>query len=103
VSLEYQLGRGVSVFGGYSDFFNAFFQDDHAKTDRFFLHMQRVEVGVRYVNPNLLGYNLYLDAALTVGYAFDQDWSRGFDVRDLEPLQGTEGTPYVGLVVRGRF
>lgn len=103
ISLEYRFGDGVSVFGGYSDFFNAFFQDEHEKTDRFFLHMQRVEVGVRYVNPNLLGYHLYLDAALTVGYAFDQDWSHGFDVRNLEPLQGTEGTPYVGLVIRGRF
>jgi hypothetical protein len=103
VSLEYQLGRGVSVFGGYSDFFNAFFLDDRPKTDRFFLHMQRVEVGLRYVNPDLLGWKLYLDAALTVGYAFDQSWSHGFDVRDLEPLQGTEGTPYVGIVLRGRF
>ena len=103
VSLEYRVGQGVSVFGGYSNFFNGFFQDEHPKTDRFFLHMQRVEVGVRYVNPNFLGYNFDFDAAVTVGYAFDQDWSHGFDVRDLQPLQGTEGTPYVGLVVRGRF
>lgn len=103
VTLEQQLGDGLSVFGGYSNFFNGFFLDGESREDRFFLQMQRVEVGLRYINGDMLGKGLYLDAGLSVGYVLDQSWSRGFDVRDLENIGSTEATPFVGLVIRGRF
>ncbi|MDB5297874.1 MAG: hypothetical protein JWO31_3857 [Phycisphaerales bacterium] len=102
-TLAYALTDQFSVFGGYASFLNAFALDGEGREDRFFLRMQRVEFGVRYVNPDVLGRGLYVDVALTVGYVFEQAWSRGFDVRDLDPVASTEGTPYVGIVLGGRF
>ncbi|HEX8912891.1 MAG TPA: hypothetical protein VF796_11065 [Humisphaera sp.] len=103
LTLRYQLDNRWSVFGGYGSFFNAFYLDDEPRTDRFFLQQQRVELGVRFVEPDLWGKGLYVDVAVRVGYAFDQAWSRGFDVRGLDPVGRTDDTPFVGLVVRGRF
>jgi len=101
--LEQRLGGGISVYGAYSSFLNGFFLDGEAREDRFFLQMQRVEVGLRYIDADVLGWGLYLDAALSVGYVLDQSWSRGFDARSLESLGSTEATPYIGLTVVGRF
>jgi hypothetical protein len=104
VTAEYKLGSGgVRVFGRYANFYNAFRLDGEPPTNRMFLQMSRAEVGVRFVNPHLVFDWAYFDASLSVGYAFEQNVSGGFDVRDTHPLDEVSDVPYVGLVIRGQF
>ena len=44
-----------------------------------------------------------LDASLIVGYAFDQRFSTGWDVRDTDGLANLSDEPYIGIIVRGIF
>ena len=90
----------VSVFAGYAHFFNGFFLDDVPKTDRLFYEMNRVETGVRF-EGTIVGF--YVDAALTVGYAFQQNFYRGFDARNLDSFSSISDEPYLGIVLIGRF
>jgi hypothetical protein len=62
--------------------------------------MNRVEAGVRF-EGKIFGF--YTDAALTVGYAFEQNFYRGFDARDLNSFSSISDEPYIGLVLIGRF
>jgi hypothetical protein len=103
VMADYKLGGGVSVFGRCANFFNAFRLNDEPQTNRMFFQMSRAEIGVRYVNPHLVFDWAYVDASLSVGYAFEQHVSGGFDVRDLHPLGEVSDVPYVGFALRGRF
>lgn len=102
VTLEYQLGSGFSVFGNYSNFFNAFFQQEERREDRIFYEMRRAELGVRYFNENAYK-GMALDAAIVIGYAFEQQLSEGWDVRDRDPVAELSDEPYIGVVLRGTF
>lgn len=102
VTLEKALGGGVSVFGNYTNFFNAFFQDNEPRENRLFYEMRRAEVGVRYLRDDIFR-GMDLDLALVVGYAFDQQFSEGFDVRGRDPVAELSDEPYIGIVVRGTF
>ena len=103
VAVTQKLAGGVSVFGRYANFYNAFRLDEEPLTNRIFVQMSRAELGVRYVNPHLVFDWAYFDASLSVGYAFEQHLSGGFDVRSLSALDEISDVPYVGLVVRGLF
>lgn len=103
VTAQYRIGGGLSAVARYANFYNAFRLDDQPLTSRMFYQMSRAEVGLRYVNPHLVFEWAYFDASLSVGYAFEQNVSGGFDVRDTRPLDQVSDAPYVGLVIRGRF
>lgn len=98
--VEYNVTRHVSLFGGYSNFFHAFSQDDHPTTDRVFYEMSRAEAGVRY-NGTIKGFQV--DAALVVGYAFEQSFYTGFDVRNLDAAGRLSDEPYIGIQLLSRF
>lgn len=101
-TLEYMIGKRWSVFGNYTNFFNAFYQQDERRENRIFYEVRRAEVGVRYQDPDVFK-GIALDAALVVGYAFDQQFSTGWDVRDRAAAAELSDEPYVGIVVRGTF
>jgi hypothetical protein len=100
VRVEYNLTTTFSVFAGCGNFFNAFAFDDEPVTDRVFFQMSRAELGLRY-NGKVSGFDV--DAALTFGYAFEQNFYSGYDVRDLERFSSISGEPYVGIVLVGRY
>lgn len=102
VRLEYTIGNGFSVFGDYQNFFQGFYLDGQGREDRIFYEVRRAEVGLRYQNPDVYK-GLGLDIALTAGYAFDQQLSRGFDVRDRDVQAELSDGPYIGLVLVGTF
>jgi hypothetical protein len=102
VTLEYQLGNGVSVFGNYTNFFNGFYLDGEGREDRLFYEMRRAEIGLRYQNPNIYK-GIALDAAIVLGYAFDQELTRRFDARDRDPFSELSDEPYIGIVLIGAF
>lgn len=98
--LEYGLTDHVSLFGAYSNFFNSFTLDNQPSTDRLFYEMSRAELGVRY-QGTIKGF--FVDAALVVGYAFEQNFYRGFDARNLDQMSSISDEPYVGIQLVGRF
>lgn len=102
VTLEYAFAHGLSVFGNYTNAFSAFYIAHDERENRLFYEMQRVELGVRYQNPDIF-HGIALDAALVVGYAFDQQLSRGFDVRDLDSFAELSDEPYIGIVLVGTY
>lgn len=100
--LEYKLAEHWSVFAEFANFFNGFEQDGHSREDRVFYQMRRVDAGVRFADRQAF-WGIGLDLAVVAGYAFDQDFSRGFDVRRLDHFAGISDEPYVGIVLRGWF
>lgn len=98
--LEYALTDHVSLFGDYSNFFHPFAQDGQPTTDRVFYEMSRAELGVRY-QGDIKGF--FIDAALVVGYAFEQNFYDGFDIRNLHSTGSISDEPYIGLQLVGRF
>ena len=103
VDAEYRV---VPHFGFYADtgnFFQGFVTAHQASTadgditDRQFYQMRRAEFGMRFIFQPLV------DASIGAGYAFDQGFSRGFDIRDLQPIGHIQNEPYLAIMLRGKF
>jgi hypothetical protein len=101
--VQYRLSKHWQLFGQAANFFEGFRLDDEPSSHRTFFQMSRVESGIRYVNADFVWKGIYFDAALSVGYAFEQKFSSGHDVRDLDPQAELSDAPFVGLFLRGRF
>jgi hypothetical protein len=65
--------------------------------DRQFFQMRRVEVGVRVL------YTPLINAGIGIGYAFDQGFSEGYDIRSLRTLAHISNAPYISFVLYGKF
>ena len=74
------LSRSVNAFH-----WNAFADGD----DRLFFRQVRLEGGVQY------RLNDRLQLILSGGYAFDQEFSVGFDTRERDTIADVDATPYV--------
>jgi hypothetical protein len=97
LDVEYRLSKNFGLYSDSGNFFQGFATRDGTLDNRQFFQMRRTELGVRYI------WDPWIDASLGLGYAFDQGYSRGFDVRDLQPLTHISNEPYLGIMVRGRF
>jgi hypothetical protein len=103
VDVEYRLARHVGLYADAGNFFQGFVVAPSAGagagdiTNRQFYQMRRVEMGMRLIFGKLV------DASVGVGYAFDQQFSRGLDVRDLRSVGQLSNEPYLAVVLRGRF
>jgi hypothetical protein len=102
VTLTYRFTKTFSVFGQYANSFEGFVASEQDATNRIFLNMSRAEVGIRYCDPNFM-QKFFLDASLALGYAFEQNFSSGFDVRDNNKFSSISDEPYIGLLLVGRF
>jgi hypothetical protein len=101
-TLEYHFTPNFSVLGGAANFFNGFAQDEEPVTNQLFYQMSRIEAGIRYRNPSVWK-GFYVDISLLAGYAFNQRFSHGFDVRDLDTFTSISDEPYIGLLIIGRL
>jgi hypothetical protein len=97
VDLEYKLTNNFSLYGQAAHFFHGFELAHQPQTDRLFEEMTRVEVGVRVIWGSLI------DISVGGGYAMNQDFYRGWDVRRLDRIASVSDEPYLGFIVRGRF
>lgn len=98
VQASYALFHRVSVYGLYRNYFEGFhIRTNFPRDQRLFFEMDRAEVGLRYSHGSLI------DISLGIGYAFNQNFSRGFDVRSLQPVASISNEPYVVLLLRGQF
>jgi hypothetical protein len=103
VDVEYRLLKHFGVYADAANFFQGFVvahgngEPDGDITNRQFYQMRRVEMGVRLI------YGQWIDASIGVGYAFDQQFSRGYDVRGLTSVGSISNEPYIALMLRGSF
>ena len=95
--LEYRITRHLGLYANAANFCQGFVLASGDITNRQFYQMRRVEAGVRFIRQPLI------DASIGVGYAFDQEFSSGYDVQNLQPIGQISNEPYLALVVRGTF
>lgn len=63
---------------------------------RLYYEMNGVEAGLRWTAS-------WIDVSLSAGYAFDQDFFTGFDMRDFDHVAALEDRPFVALTLQGTF
>jgi hypothetical protein len=97
LNLEYRQWRHVGFYANASNFFQGAVIRDQTISDRELFQMRRVEAGVRFI------FDPWVDAAIGIGYAFDQTYSEGFDIRNMRGITHLSNEPYIALVVRGSF
>jgi hypothetical protein len=65
--------------------------------DRQFFQMRRAELGLRVI------FTPYVNAGVGIGYAFDQGFSEGYDIRSLRSIAHISNEPYLSIVLHGKF
>ncbi len=85
----------VSFFGEYSRSVDGFHIDDE-DSDRLFYDSSKASAGVRWINK-------WLDIRMGAGYAFEQDFSRGWDVRDADTVVDLSDEPFFFFKISGNF
>jgi hypothetical protein len=91
------LAPHFGLYANTANFFQGFVTASGDITNRQFYQMRRVEAGFRVID------NPLFDASIGIGYAFDQEFSRGFDVRNMRPIGHISNEPYIAIVLRGTF
>lgn len=93
----YDLTKELSVFARFSNFFEAFQLESKRDNIREFFEQRRAELGVRWVHGK------WIDLTVSGGYAFGQEFSRGFDATDLHDSFDVSDEPFVRFVLQGTF
>ena len=96
-SATYELLDTLDVFASYDRALYVFHDNNLSGTRRVFFSHQRVEGGLRWRPCE------YVDGVIAGGLAFEQEYQRGYDVRDLHNSAGLDDAPYVRFAVNVRF
>jgi len=97
-SIGYRVVRALTVFGNLESRREAFFLNDlPGNRDRLFFQQRRAEVGLRWEPRKGVMFNV------AGGYAFDQEFSTGFDSRRTDLVADLSDEPYVRFGVDIRF
>ena len=93
VRADWTVHPGVSVFGAFVNRLEAFAVTDDRRDRRVFFKQLRAEAGVRWEPCANFGVEV------AGGVAFEQRFSRGFDLRDDETIAALTDEPYVKVAV----
>ena len=85
----------LSVFAHYKSSRDGFYVHNRGNR-RLFYEMDRVSAGVRWVSR-------LLDLSVAVGYAFDQEFTLGWDVRDTDTVADLSDEVFLLLRLQGTF
>ena len=97
LAVRYQLSDGWTAFGRFGDQLDAFKIDGGRDNRRLFFRQRRIEAGLK------LETDQQVNLTLAAGYAFGQEFSTGFDVRDLDDIAEPSDEPYFRVSVELRF
>lgn len=96
-SVSYRLSERWSLFAEYEKKLDAFHEHDASPDDyRLFYERSFVAGGVRYEHP-------WADIRVGLGYAFEQEFSRGWDSRDTVTVADVDGQPLLMFTILGTF
>lgn len=94
-NISYALTTELSIFGEYSRTLDGFFQNK--QSDRLFYDLTRVSTGVRWIKEPLI------DVRAGIGYAFNQEFATGFDVRRTSTIARPSDEMLFFFTVQGSF
>lgn len=97
VNVEYRLADGWTAYGNYSASTRGFHLDGEDENERLFFEQDRLEAGLRFEAPG--GWTWHVAG----GWAFDQEFSRGFDVRDDELVRELDDAAFLRFGVAVSF
>ena len=93
--VAYAINEAWSLFGEYKrtiDGFVVHYRDDR----RLFYELNRIAAGVRWQSR-------WIDASVGVGYAFGQEFSLGWDLRDTDTVDDLSDEPFLFFKLQGTF
>ncbi len=96
-TVSYQLTDAVTIFGAFKNRFSSYTIDQDLDNRRVFFRQRRLEAGVEWK----ASANFSVTAA--GGFAFDQEFSRGFDGRDNDTFAELSDEPYLRAAVKIGF
>jgi hypothetical protein len=97
VMADYEFIDTWHVFASFGSRTDAFHLENDDEHRRLFFEQRRAEAGLRWEpcrNASLL---------LAGGFAFDQEFSRGFDLRDTDEVQEIDDAPYLRAAISLSF
>ncbi len=100
IELAYELHKEWTLYVGYESSLDAFHLDTpDDDDDRLFFQQRRVEAGVRWAPGAWPGVEL----TVAGGYAFDQEFETGWDLRDTDSVADVDGTPFGRVALSVEF
>lgn len=99
--VTYQAADKLELFGAYESRSDAFQLANDNGSRRLIFEQQKLEAGVNYDLTNDLTNDLTLTAA--AGYAFSQEFDRGYDTRETTSVRDLDDAAYVRVGVSLRF
>ena len=94
-NVSFWFTKTLCLFTQFDATTDGFYIED-ADNRRIFYSMNRVTGGVRWLSK-------WADLRLGVGYAFDQEFERGFDLRDTHKIAKLTDEPFISLRIHGTF
>ncbi len=101
-SIEREIDERITLFGRYDNRVRSFHLDSDVNDRRLFFKQTRVEGGVVWTGTQGDSFP-GTEIRLAVGYAFDQEFSRGWDTRDDDTVRDISDEPYVRAALTMRF
>ena len=97
-SLTYDVTEDFGVYSRFVHKMSGFHRDTFSRSRRLFYQRSRAEVGISWSGWDWLG-----DLRVAGGYAFDQRFAAGFDIRRLTTVTNVSDGAYMMVGVRGTF
>ena len=95
--IDYGYSDGIGIFAEVAARSEAFHADQLESDDRLIFRQSRAEAGVRYRVEDRVS------VVAAGGWAFSQEFSVGFDVRDDDEIAELDDAPYLRTAVELRF
>lgn len=95
--LGFEIAEGVTIFGAFRSDMRAFHIDGDDDKRRVFFEQTLAEIGLRWRPCPTC------EIFVTGGLAFDQEFTRGWDVRDTDDVRELSDEPFVRVGGRLRF
>ncbi len=93
-SIEHEMDDRLTLFGRFDNSVRSFHIDTDAGNRRLFFKQNRVEGGLAWAGVQGDSFP-GIEFQVAVGYAFDQEFSRGWDTRDDDTVRDISDEPYV--------
>lgn len=94
---SYRIVKGLYGFADFQNYFEGYTINTYPDHQRLFMEFSRIEAGIRVIHEP------WFDISVALGYAFNQEFMRGFDIRSLQPQAQIANAPYVAFLIRGKF
>lgn len=92
VTVDYALADSLSLYGSFNSRRPAFWLEDR-DDERLFFRQRRLEAGLRY------GARDGVTLIVAGGWAFDQTFETGWDVRDTDDVRELDDRPYLRVAL----